>query len=217
MPQPSSIRDALAAAENLGGRTLSGATRSVPLADLITRTSLSAPRADLAGRRVLLSVVDQFAAAVALTELDGLAARIVLCPPDLKPEHYPTIMAGSDVDTVVSDLAEAAWFTRFAAHRHESRNERGLRYVRCHWPLTPVVAGPPAPPVATEWLLMTSGTTGAPKMVQHGFAGLTAAIKPRASQAEMHLSPKPATSSSQAIMTSYVRRTYLEYRSEIVG
>jgi len=32
-------------------------------------------------------------------------------------------------------------------------------------------------PRQTEWVMFTSGTTGAPKMVQHSLAGLTAAIK----------------------------------------
>ncbi len=33
-------------------------------------------------------------------------------------------------------------------------------------------------PITTEWVLLTSGTTGVPKMVVHSLAALTGAIKP---------------------------------------
>src|SRR5271170_2948262 len=39
------------------------------------------------------------------------------------------------------------------------------------------VSDQPLPRTRTEWVLMTSGTTGMPKMVLHDFAGLTAAMR----------------------------------------
>ena len=110
--------------------------------------------------------------ALVLIELDGVAASVVLCPPDLKPEHYPTIIENAGADTIVVDAG-----ARRAAGSGGS-NASFAAVGRC----TPAVA-PQRPAIATEWLLLTSGTTGAPKIVQHNFAGLTAAIRPRAAPA----------------------------------
>jgi hypothetical protein len=46
---------------------------------------------------------DQLAAAAALTELDGIARRIVLCPPDLAPEHIRTVIATVGANAIIPD------------------------------------------------------------------------------------------------------------------
>jgi hypothetical protein len=40
---------------------------------------------------------------LALIELDGIAARLVLCLPDLDPQHLPAVIAEAGVDAIVSD------------------------------------------------------------------------------------------------------------------
>jgi acyl-coenzyme A synthetase/AMP-(fatty) acid ligase len=123
--------------------------------------------AEFAGRSVLIATADQFSAAIALIELDGLARRLVLCPPGVAQEHLPAIIADAEVDALVSDRL---------APEHEGL-AIDLRLV-----LSPEIVlqeDISARPFKTEWVLLTSGTTGAPKLVMHSLAGLTSAIKPR--------------------------------------
>ena len=153
-----SIRDSLGNTPAGRQRFLWGATGSVCLGDLPSGASLGGRAAELAGRSVLVATRDQFAAALALIELDGLAKRLIVCTPDLPPEHLPAVVAKAGVDAIVSDddLVRSAAFhiPHFTFH------------------------------IPTEWILLTSGTTGAPKMLVHSFASLTAPIGSMLAQGE---------------------------------
>src|SRR6266851_4383795 len=89
-------------------RFLRGAQASASLAELVRGSSLGGRRNELRGRSVLLATKDQLPVGLALIELDGIARRIVLCPPDLPADHIPSIMATGAVDAVVSDSAAHA-------------------------------------------------------------------------------------------------------------
>jgi len=141
-----SIRDRLADAPEGPERFLWGATASVPLGRRLSGTGLGGRAAELARRSVLIATRDPFAAALALIELDGIARRLIIGTPDLPSEHLPALVAKAGVDAIVSDED-----VRPAAE-------------------TPVTC------CRTEWVLLTSGTTGAPKMLVHSFASLTAPI-----------------------------------------
>src|SRR5258708_5060528 len=88
-----SIRDRLAEAPDRRERFLGSATGGVCLGDLVHGTSLGGRTAELAGRSVLIATRDQYAAALALLELDGIARRLVVCTPDLPPEHLAIVVA----------------------------------------------------------------------------------------------------------------------------
>src|SRR5215470_18296637 len=149
------------------GRFLHGAKGGVNLGDLLGGTSLGGRVEELTGCSVLLAVRDQLPAALALIELDGVASRIVLCPPDLAAAHLPEIASNAEVDAVVSDH-DPADFATLGIPLH----------VRATCAVEP--AAPPTPSRRTTWLLLTSGTTGAPKLVSHDIASLSAPIKPTA-------------------------------------
>ena len=148
-------------------RLFLGANRNVAFADLLGGTSLGGRLSELAGRSVLLATRDQLAAALALVELDGVARRIVLCPPDLSAGHVPEIAANAEVDAVLSDR-EPADFAPLGIPLH----------VEATTEVRP--ADPQTGDRRTEWLLLTSGTTGAPKLVRHDVASLSAPIRPSA-------------------------------------
>jgi acyl-coenzyme A synthetase/AMP-(fatty) acid ligase len=126
---------------------------------------------------VLLLATDQLTAALVLIELDGVARRMVLCPADLSPEHLPAVMEDAEADAWVGDEASTAShldipigivarpeLARGAVLRRSSR--------------------------ATEWVLLTSGTTGAPKLVLHTLSSLTSAL------------PAPVTAPSEPLVWS---------------
>ena len=99
-----------------------------------------------------------------LIELDGLARRIVILPPDIKAEHLGTVAAGAEADAVVIDDASPPGIGRDLPVR-----------VACALSMLPV-AQVSSSGRHTDWVLLTSGTIGAPKMVLHDLASLTAAI-----------------------------------------
>jgi acyl-coenzyme A synthetase/AMP-(fatty) acid ligase len=114
---------------------------------------------------VLLATADQLSAALALIELDGVARRVVVCPPDLGIEHIQFVVASVEVDTIVSDRpdldAAVPTVECFVAARPQIALAECNRTVRHE----------------TEWVLLTSGTTGRPKLVVHTLSRLAGAIQ----------------------------------------
>ncbi len=131
-------------------------------------TSLGGRLGELAGKSVLLATGSQLTAALALIELDGVARRITILPPDAVLEHFAALIAGAEVDAVVVDSGSPADFFDIPVR------------VACAATIG-AVKKLPAAPLQSEWVMLTSGTTGVPKMVVHSLAGLTASFvgKPR--------------------------------------
>jgi acyl-coenzyme A synthetase/AMP-(fatty) acid ligase len=159
-----SLRDCLGESADRSARHLHSIDASIALSGLARGTSLGGRLPKLRDRSVLIATGDQLTSALALIELDGVARRLILCPPDLAPEHLPSVIADAEADALVSAEAD------------RGRDAPGIDVVTCGLAFTPR-AEDGAAPRQTEWVMFTSGTTGAPKMVQHSLAGLTAAIK----------------------------------------
>src|SRR6478672_2262294 len=84
-------------------RWLCDAAARVCLGDLQSGTSLGGRAGSLAGRSVLVAARSQRAAALALIELDGVASRLIVCTPDLPPEHIRGVVEKGGVNAIVSD------------------------------------------------------------------------------------------------------------------
>jgi hypothetical protein len=82
---------------------LSSAEMSLALRDLLSGSMLGGRCQELSGCSVLIATTDQLIAAAALIELDGVARRMVLCPPDTPVEYLPSILQSAEADAVVSD------------------------------------------------------------------------------------------------------------------
>jgi acyl-CoA synthetase (AMP-forming)/AMP-acid ligase II len=136
----------------------------VRFTELDRGTSLGGQLGELAGRSVLVATASQLTAALALIELDGHARRITTLPPDTEPDDLPALIAAAEIDAVVLD-------------RDSPQHPAFDLPVRaaCAPSIAPIEENPPAR-LCTEWVLLTSGTTGVPKLVVHELAGLTAAI-----------------------------------------
>src|SRR5262249_7211748 len=96
-----SLRDWLSRSSDRTGH-LRRRDRSVALDALVRGTSLGGRLQELAGRSVLVATGDQLTAALTLIELDGVARRLVLCPPDLAAEHLPSVIADAEIDAIVT-------------------------------------------------------------------------------------------------------------------
>ena len=95
------LRDYLS--PDLKDRTISDARQLVSLTNILGQTCLGGRLGELAGRSVLLAGADQLLSAIAMTEIDGVARRMLLCPPDFNPDHIQTLIEEADIDAVVTD------------------------------------------------------------------------------------------------------------------
>jgi len=154
------LRDYLS--PELKGRTISDGRRVVSLTDILEQTCLVGRFDELSNRSVLLAVSDQLISALAMMEIDGVARRMLLCPPDLNSDHVQALIDDAEIDAIVTDQpprwADFGVYEVMAARAPERRGAK-IKTER-----------------ATEWLMLTSGTSGVPKIVGHTLEGLTGAI-----------------------------------------
>jgi acyl-coenzyme A synthetase/AMP-(fatty) acid ligase len=141
-------------------RFLRGIAAGVSLSELEGGSSLSECRDELRGRSVLIATREQLYAALAMIELDGIVARLVLCPPGRSLAEIRSISLAAESDVLIVDES---------GESYDSANLGSV--VRCGPDLKPINAADERRQ-STEWVLLTSGTTGAPKLVSHSLASL---------------------------------------------
>jgi acyl-coenzyme A synthetase/AMP-(fatty) acid ligase len=135
----------------------------VALADLAGGSTFGGALESLRGRSVLIATREQLPSALALIELDGLAQRMVLCTPDLTPQQLAEVAATAEADAIVFDAPPSS-----PPPAHLSS------YVLSPRPLAADIGR--GGREATEWTLLTSGTTGTPKLVLHTLQSLGGAL-----------------------------------------
>ena len=161
-----------------------GRGASVQLMELAAGSTFGTALESLRGRSVLIATREQLPTALALVELDGVARRMVVCTPDLTPEQLAGVAAAAQADAIVLETPSTT--TTSAS-------------------LAPYVVAPrpiPGPTkrrasAATEWILLTSGTTATPKLVVHTLQSLGGALS---------MQPPPGTQSTWS--TFYDIRRY---------
>lgn len=156
----SSLWESIAPGGATIGGELHGRGSSVALSELVAGSIFGTALESLRGRSVLLATHDQLPTALALIELDGVARRMVLCTPDLKPEQLAAVAATAQADAIVVDEASTAAIGSLVPYVAASRP------IPSPGPINRRAAEP------TEWILLTSGTTGTPKLVVHGLQSL---------------------------------------------
>jgi len=160
-----SLLDALAPVCGAGRGRFLGRGGDIRWAELETQSLLGGPLESLRGRSVLLATVAQLGSAAALLELDGVARRVVLCTPDLSPAQLESVATTAAAEAVVIDEARGG----------APGLPAGLT-VLCLPPRPNAAAGARRVSEATEWILLTSGTTGTPKLVVHSLETLAGAL-----------------------------------------
>jgi acyl-coenzyme A synthetase/AMP-(fatty) acid ligase len=159
-PEILALRDYLS--PDLKGRTISDAYHEVSLSQSFQTTCIAAGPPQLSGRSVLVATSAQLSSALAMIEIDGVARRMLLCPPDVKADHVANIIDEAEIDVIVTDQPQ-----RWAEARADT-------VVAVHSPLPASVNSKTER--ATQWLMLTSGTSGVPKIVRHTLEGLCGAI-----------------------------------------
>jgi acyl-coenzyme A synthetase/AMP-(fatty) acid ligase len=127
-------------------------------------TSFGGRLAELAGRSVAVATSSQLTTALALIELDGVARRLTILPSDTAADHLVALIACAEADAVVIDEGTP----------DHAAFDLPVRVV-CAPAVVPAEERA-LPHAQTEWVLLTSGTSGVPKMAVHSLDSLIAPI-----------------------------------------
>jgi len=144
-----------------------GPTASVAPTELAAGSILKGHLESLRGRCVVLAMREQLATALALLELDGVARRLVLCTPDLTAQQLAGVCATALADAILVD---------FLDQDESSVSPMGsiMQFGTTPRPVAQTLQRRRSE--VTEWILLTSGTTAAPKLVVHSFESLAGAL-----------------------------------------
>lgn len=162
LPAEASLSELTAAAGLSSTRFIADRAVRIALKDLATEGGdVSIDLEACRDRSVFIMTAQQLPAVSAAMALDGVARRIVLCPPGLDPSHIGAALAEAEADLLVLDAAAAV----------PQGIPGNIEIARCG-SVGRSTASALRRDIGSEWLLFTSGTTGRPKMVVHSLRSL---------------------------------------------
>ena len=116
----------------------------------------------LTGRKVAIRMKPSVQLLIALISLDGICSEILLVPYDTPRNHCDALLGRFGADAYFSSET-------FAPACVATAGNDGVR-------------SDTGQPVATRWVMPTSGTTGTPKLVSHSFQSLTKTLRSQSTQ-----------------------------------
>jgi acyl-coenzyme A synthetase/AMP-(fatty) acid ligase len=155
-----SLRASILTAGNLSARVDMGTGAVATWGELAGAAAFALRQAEFRGLSVFLETPSSLRAAEAMIQFDGVVRRMVLYPPDMSRDHLAYLASVAETDLIVTENQD---LNRIIPKRKPA----------------PQAHPQPGAALQTEWILLTSGTTGIPKLVQHTLASLTGAIAPR--------------------------------------
>jgi len=119
-----------------------------------------------ANKNIAILLSDRSHTARLLPLLDGLCARLFIVPRELQSDALSQLLLQMEADFLVTD-------------QEFDGLELKVEVVKLIYPSDskPFIIQAPKQPVATEWVIATSGTTGLPKLVVHTLAELSGSLK----------------------------------------
>ena len=161
---PVSLRNVISATAGESDSSLSSAEVCVAYSDIVNGSILGGRGEELRGRSVVICTSGQLSTALALLELDGVARRIVIFPNEPRLDHLPFVIAAANADAIVSDRTDLdADFSPIQHFIPDPRKIVPANYDRS-------LQQP------TEWITLTSGTMGPPKLVVHSLSSSPAVL-----------------------------------------
>jgi acyl-coenzyme A synthetase/AMP-(fatty) acid ligase len=161
---PTSLWNTLIAAGNGPDSFIGSAETCVARGDLAKGSILDGRGEELRGRSVVVMTTGQLSTALTLFELDGIAGRIVVCPSESRLDYLPSVIDAAGADAIVSDRTNlpvgSSPIQHFVPRAHTIASQQYERSSPCQ----------------SEWITLTSGTMGVPKLVVHTLSSLIGAI-----------------------------------------
>jgi acyl-CoA synthetase (AMP-forming)/AMP-acid ligase II len=161
----SSLWDFLVASSGPSDSYICDRDHRVDRRSLLNGSILSHQGRELKDRSVVLMTGGPLATGLALLELDGVARRVTICSQELPLDNLSSVLEATAADAIVTDLREVAEkfpdlptvFPRTGAVV-PAQYDRQAQHV-------------------TEWVVLTSGTMGPPKLLVHTLSTLIGAIE----------------------------------------
>jgi acyl-CoA synthetase (AMP-forming)/AMP-acid ligase II len=159
-----SLWDFLSASSGASDSYIADRDHRVARRTLLNGSILNRHGRELKGRSVILMTSGPLATGLALMELDGVARRVTICSQELPLDYLSSVLEATAADAIVTDLRETT----------EEFPDLPTVFPRIDQIVPACIDRNGQLP--TEWVVLTSGTMGPPKLLVHTLSSLIGAI-----------------------------------------